>query len=220
MLGGAIMATADTARIEAPVTMKAYLMCVFAAFGGFFFGYDSGYIGGVLGMKYFIHTFQRLPYPPSGATTDESAYFVLSSSNNSLVVSILSAGTFFGALFAGDLADWIGRRTTIITGCVVFAIGVVIQLASSTIAVLVVGRIIAGFGVGFVSAIIILYSNIPVSYHRCLHEIHEVSNVNTSYSVRDCTSQGSRGDCCRIPIRHHSGFAYCSVCYVRNSEPS
>jgi MFS family permease len=119
-------------------------------------------------MKYFIHTFQHLPYPPSGATTDESAYFVLSSSNNSLIVSILSAGTFFGALFAGDLADWIGRRTTIITDCVVFAIGVIIQLASSTIAVLAVGRIIAGFCVGFVSAIIILYSNIPISYHCCL----------------------------------------------------
>jgi sugar porter (SP) family MFS transporter len=157
MAGGAILATADTARIEAPVTVKAYLMCVFAAFGGFFFGYDSGYVGGVLGMKYFIHQFQKLPYPAAGATPDQSAYFVLSSSNNSLIVSILSAGTFFGAIIAGDLSDWFGRRTTIITGCGVFAVGVALQLASSSIALLAVGRIIAGFGVGFVSAIIILY---------------------------------------------------------------
>ena len=62
--GVALAATADTERIEAPVTAKAYLMCVFAAFGGFFFGYDSGYIGGVLGMNFFIHQFQHLPYPP------------------------------------------------------------------------------------------------------------------------------------------------------------
>ena len=151
------MATADTARIEAPVTMKAYLMCVFAAFGGFFFGYDSGYIGGVLGMKYFIHQFQKLPYPPAGATTAESAYFVLASSNNSLIVSILSAGTFFGAVIAGDISDWFGRRTTIIAGCIIFAIGVALQIASSSIPLLAVGRIIAGLGVGFVSAIIILY---------------------------------------------------------------
>lgn len=33
-------------RVEAPVTLKAYLMCAFAAFGGIFFGYDSGYISG------------------------------------------------------------------------------------------------------------------------------------------------------------------------------
>ncbi|CZR50422.1 probable monosaccharide transporter [Phialocephala subalpina] len=158
MPGGAVLAaTADTQRIEAPVTVKAYLMCAFAAFGGFFFGYDSGYVGGILGMPYFIHTFQHLPYPPAGATADESAYFVISSSNNSLIVSILSAGTFFGALIAGDLSDWFGRRTTIITGCGVFAIGVALQIASSTVALLAVGRIIAGFGVGFVSAIIILY---------------------------------------------------------------
>lgn len=44
-------------RVEAPVTWKAYLMCVFAAFGGIFFGYDSGYINGVMGMDYFIHEF-------------------------------------------------------------------------------------------------------------------------------------------------------------------
>lgn len=155
--GGVLAATADTSRIEAPVTLKAYLLCVFAAFGGFFFGYDSGYIGGVLGMPYFIHTFQGLPYPPAGATKEQSEYFKISSSNNSLIVSILSAGTFFGAIVAGDFADWFGRRTTIIMGCGVFSIGVALQTASTTVALLAVGRIIAGFGVGFVSAIIILY---------------------------------------------------------------
>lgn len=35
-----------TAVVEAPVTLKAYLMCAFASFGGIFFGYDSGYING------------------------------------------------------------------------------------------------------------------------------------------------------------------------------
>ena len=41
MAGGAVVSgTADTGRIEAPVTMKAYLMCAFAAFGGIFFGYE------------------------------------------------------------------------------------------------------------------------------------------------------------------------------------
>lgn len=75
----------------------------------------------------------------------------------SLITSILSAGTFFGALIAGDLSDWLGRRFTIISGCGIFIIGVILQTASSSVALLVVGRLIAGFGVGFVSAIIILY---------------------------------------------------------------
>lgn len=75
----------------------------------------------------------------------------------SLIVSILSAGTFFGALFAGSLADWIGRRFTIISGCGVFSLGVIFQVASTTVPLLVLGRLIAGIGVGFVSAVIILY---------------------------------------------------------------
>lgn len=75
----------------------------------------------------------------------------------SLIVSILSCGTFFGALIAGSFADWIGRRSTIIVGCCIFSVGVILQVASTTVALLVPGRLIAGFGVGFVSAIIILY---------------------------------------------------------------
>jgi sugar porter (SP) family MFS transporter len=146
--GGSI----DATRVEAPVTFKTYLMCAFAAFGGIFFGYDSGYISGVVGMDYFISTFENLPMSEAGSDN-----FVLPSSRKSLIVSILSAGTFFGALIAGDLADWFGRRTTVIAGCFIFIIGVILQTASSSLGLLVAGRLIAGFGVGFVSAIIILY---------------------------------------------------------------
>jgi hypothetical protein len=58
--GGVVSSPADTMRVEAPVTFKAYLMCAFAAFGGIFFGYDSGYISGVLGMKQFIMDYEGL----------------------------------------------------------------------------------------------------------------------------------------------------------------
>jgi MFS family permease len=159
MAGGThnLVATADVNRIEAPVTVKAYLMCAFASFGGIFFGYDSGYISGVMGMPYFIHLIEGFPYPPANPTTAQSNAFTLPDWKKSLITSILSAGTFFGALMAGDLADWIGRRTTIIAGCVVFIIGVILQTVSKSLGLLVAGRLIAGFGVGFVSAIIILY---------------------------------------------------------------
>lgn len=66
MPGGAVTTvtdsseTVDERRVEAPVTFKTYLMCAFAAFGGIFFGYDSGYISGVLSMDYFIETFEDL----------------------------------------------------------------------------------------------------------------------------------------------------------------
>ena len=113
-----LAATADLARIEAPITFKAYLMCVFAAFGGIFFGYDSGYINGVIAMPYFITQQTGL----NQATTPEKQ-FLLPSSRQSLIVSILSCGTFFGAIAAGDIADIVGRKWTIIAGCGIYMIG-------------------------------------------------------------------------------------------------
>jgi len=74
----------DVAHVEAPVTWKAYMMCAFATFGGIFFGYDSGYINGVSGSTLFITAVEG-----EGATA-------LTSSHQSLIVSILSGGTFFG----------------------------------------------------------------------------------------------------------------------------
>ncbi|KAF2464250.1 general substrate transporter [Lindgomyces ingoldianus] len=146
-------AQGDVSRVEAPVTLRGYLLCVFAAFGGILFGYDSGYISGVLAMSYFKQEFGH------ANSTDDNAYngYMYATWQKSLITSILSCGTFFGALFAGSLADWIGRRTTIIAGCFVFSAGVILQVASTTVALLVPGRLIAGIGVGFVSAIIILY---------------------------------------------------------------
>lgn len=148
-----LIATTDTSRIEAPVTFEAYLMCAFASFGGIFFGYDIGYISSVMAMPYFIHTFAGLPYPPA----TPSAEFVMSSTDVSLITSILSAGTFFGAIIAGDLADFIGRKYTIIMGCGIFMVGIALQTASTTVGLLSAGRAIAGLGVGFESAIVILY---------------------------------------------------------------
>ncbi|KAH8760716.1 general substrate transporter [Hyaloscypha sp. PMI_1271] len=158
MGGGVVLqGTADTDRVEAPVTWKSYMMCAFAAFGGIFFGFDSGYISGVLAMDYFISLFTGLPIPGPGASKAVQNAFVIPTPHKSLIVSILSAGTFFGAILAGDLADWFGRRTTVVLGCIVYGIGCILQTASTGLGLLVAGRLIAGFGVGFVSAIIILY---------------------------------------------------------------
>lgn len=76
------MATADTGLIEAPVTRKAYLMCAFAAFGGIFFGFDSGYINGVLNTRYAIHTYTKMPYPPTGNSPADLAAQTVQNAQN------------------------------------------------------------------------------------------------------------------------------------------
>merc|ERR1711981_107450 len=147
-----LSATNDVERIEAPVTWKAYLMCAFASFGGIFFGYDSGYINGVTGSEKFIELIEG-PRPSDVAPAD----YALSGSHLSLITSILSAGTFFGAIIAGDVADIIGRKWTIIAGCLIYIVGVVLQVATNGLGLIVAGRLVAGVGAGFESAIVILY---------------------------------------------------------------
>lgn len=226
--GGAIpMGTADTGRIEAPVTVKAYLICAFAAFGGIvsafeplstnsntgivtdylqFFGYDTGWMGNVLGMPYFIRQYTGLPYPPEiGPTITLPETFAIPAWEKSLTTSILSCGTFFGALIAGDIADFIGRRITIIIGCLIFIVGCILETASTGLGLMVAGRVICGLGVGFISAIIILYMSeicpkkvrgaLVSSYQFCITIGIVLANC-VSYATQDRKDTGSY----RIPI--------------------
>ena len=73
-------------------------MTAFSAFGGILYGYDTGIINGVIAMNDWTHTFGH----PMPTAADPTAWGV-TSSTQSLVVSVLSAGTFFGALLGAPL---------------------------------------------------------------------------------------------------------------------
>merc|ERR1711939_1035290 len=120
-------------------------VCLFAAFGGFLFGYDTGYIAGVKEMPFWLQEF--------GSQTPDGTY-ELTTSRDSLVTSILSAGTFFGALLGAPVGDFLGRRFGIIFFLMLFCIGVAAQTGGVTVAAFVVGRVFAGLGVGGVSCLV------------------------------------------------------------------
>jgi MFS transporter, SP family, sugar:H+ symporter len=92
-------------------------------------------------------------------TNDGSGNCSISSSRESLVVSILSAGTFFGALLGAPMADIVGRKWGIVFSCLVFSIGVAMQTAATQIALFVVGRVFAGLGVGLISTLVPMYQS-------------------------------------------------------------
>lgn len=55
------------------------------------------------------------------------------------------------SIAAGRVGDVIGRKGTLFIGGVVFTIGGAVQTFASGFSVMVVGRIISGFGVGLLS---------------------------------------------------------------------
>lgn len=48
-------------------------------------------------------------------------------------------------------------------GCLIYIVGVILQVASHGLGLIVAGRLVAGIGVGFESAIVILYMSEIVS---------------------------------------------------------
>ncbi|KAI0372752.1 general substrate transporter [Pilatotrama ljubarskyi] len=135
--------------------LAGILMTAFAAFGGILYGYDTGTISGIIAMDDWLKTFGRF----TGVTSAAPNGYTISTSNESLVVSILSAGTFFGALTGAPSADILGRRIGIITACIVFSLGIALQTGASNWATFIVGRFFAGFGVGLVSTLVPMYQS-------------------------------------------------------------
>ena len=89
MAGGPIAAGGGVGSNNPKSKLSGILMVSFAAFGGILFGYDTGTISGITAMHDFLKLFGHLV----DGTTDT---YAITSSQQSLVTSILSAGTFFG----------------------------------------------------------------------------------------------------------------------------
>ena len=128
---------------------RVYLLTAVASFGGMLFGWDTGLIGGVLTMDSFQHSFNL----------DKNSSNFSNLQGN--IVSVLQAGCFFGALSSFYVSDKFGRRTALIIADVIFIIGSIVQtlcaINTTSLAQLYVGRVIGGFGVGLVSAVVPTY---------------------------------------------------------------
>ncbi|KAI8149331.1 general substrate transporter [Fennellomyces sp. T-0311] len=124
---------------------RVYAVSLFAAIGGFCFGYDTGVLSGVLTMDHFIFTMRGREF--------------LTPLETGTLTGLLLAGCFVGALLAGQSAEILSRKRTIILASCIFMVGCAIQTAANGYAMMVVGRAIAGLGVGSLSMVVPLYQS-------------------------------------------------------------
>lgn len=113
--------------------------CVFAALGSFLFGYDSGIIASVIAVPDF---------------QTHVGHGELSDNATGGIVSAYTGGAIIGSLAVSFVADRFGRRMAIFVGSLFAALGGALQGGANNIAMMVIGRLIAGFAVGMLSATI------------------------------------------------------------------
>ncbi|GAV75026.1 Sugar_tr domain-containing protein [Cephalotus follicularis] len=111
-----------------------------AGLGGLLFGYDTGVISGAL--LYIRDDFEAVD---KNTVLQES------------IVSMAVAGAIIGAAVGGWLNDRYGRRTAILIADFLFFIGAVIMASAPNPALLIVGRVFVGLGVGMASMTSPLY---------------------------------------------------------------
>jgi len=184
----------------APIGGMAIAVAVFSSMGGFLFGYDTGQISDFLVMDDFKLRFASCSTP---GVVDTCSF---SNVRTGLIVGMLSIGTLFGALIGASLADRLGRKKAIMIDCTVLIIGIVIQATSFTAWYqFMIGRIIAGLGVGALSAVVPLYqSEIAPKEIRgtlvCTYQLMITAGILVAYCICIGTRNlDSHGASWRIP---------------------
>ncbi|KAF5352859.1 hypothetical protein D9756_006125 [Leucocoprinus leucothites] len=135
----------------------------------------------------------------------DGEYF-LSPSRSSIITSLLSAGTFVGALAQAFTSDRFGRRGSILIWSGIFTIGVAVQTGTTfSIVQITIGRFIAGLGVGALSAIVPLYNGetAPKALRGTLlvlYQLQIIIGIFLSYVFDLATHHLNNAASWRIPV--------------------
>ncbi len=105
---------------------------------GLLFGYDQGVI--------------------AGALKGIGRSFDVGDGAKQIITSWVTLGAMIAALAAGMAADRFGRRPVLLAAGLLFIAGAVIQALTPGVEILVLGRLVTGFGIGFASVIAPLYA--------------------------------------------------------------
>ena len=121
------------------------------------------------------------------------------------MVAILEVGAFIASLSIGRIGDMLGRRKTILVGSIVFFIGGALQTAANGMPMMLVGRIVAGLGVGALSTIVPVYqSEISPPHNRgrlaCIEFTGNISGYAASVWVDYFCSYINNDWSWRVPL--------------------
>jgi sugar porter (SP) family MFS transporter len=144
------MGAMDSLKFDWRSHKWALLFCAISSIGALCYGYDNTYYNGVLAMQQFKNDY--------GNHRDTDGNKQLPSSFQSLTASSIYIGDLFGALLASPINDRWGRKMVFWTASICILLGGIAQVADTNHeAVIVVGRVVMGLGVGQFTVTTLLY---------------------------------------------------------------
>ncbi|XP_065851175.1 sugar transport protein 14-like [Euphorbia lathyris] len=160
MAGGGFTDSVDPKRAqlyEYRITGYFIFACIVAASGGSLFGYDLGVSGGVTSMDDFLIKFFPDVYEKKHAHLHETNYCKY----DNQMLTLFTSSLYFAALIFTFAASYVtrtmGRKITILVGAGSFFIGALFNAFAQNIAMLIVGRVFLGGGIGFGNQAVPLY---------------------------------------------------------------
>ncbi|EIN09409.1 general substrate transporter [Punctularia strigosozonata HHB-11173 SS5] len=172
----------------APVGVVATMVGLLASVGGLVFGYDTGQISDILLLDDFKQRFAICTDPTDVSTC------AFSKVRSGAIVGFFSVGTFFGSFGAAYVSDFLGRRRTMMLACLVYMVGLIIQLSASHAWVqYAMGRMVGGFGVGTLSVVVPMYQG-EMSLPQIRGTVTAMYQLFVTFGIllANCVSIGAR----------------------------
>ncbi|WCJ42919.1 Sugar transport protein 2 [Euphorbia peplus] len=145
---GIIAAESGGKDFPAKLTCQVIVCSVIAACGGLMFGYDIGISGGVTGMDDFLEKFFPAVYEKKHRAREDN-YCKFDDQYLQLFTSSLYLAAILSSFIASFLCKSWGRKPVIQVASVFFLFGALLNGFAQNLAMLIVGRLLLGAGVGF-----------------------------------------------------------------------
>lgn len=128
----------STADVGSPRRqLSVYFVSAIAALGGLLFGYDTGVISGA--QLFLIQSFK------------------LNAQQQEFAVSCVLIGAMIGALIAGRVNDYLGRKRTLIALAILFTAGAILTAFSPNLVFFIIMRMVVGVGIGAAASVVPVY---------------------------------------------------------------
>ncbi|XP_030490548.2 sugar carrier protein C [Cannabis sativa] len=147
------------------------MTCIVAAMGGLIFGYDIGISGGVTSMNPFLQKFFPSVYRKKKAEESTNQYCQYDSQTLTMFTSSLYLAALISSLVASTVTRKFGRKLSMLFGGLLFFAGAILNGFAQKVWMLIVGRILLGFGIGFANQSVPLYLSemAPYKYRGALN---------------------------------------------------